>query len=161
MVIQPNIAHLFHNNRIMIEIRKGMYGLPQADRLAYIKLIDNLQKHGYVRAGLTPGLFKHTTRKTIFSLVVDDFGIKYSSLEDANHLIRSLVQQHYPITINWTGKIFLGINGTTTWAMLTLLSLAMLFVHCYNSYTSFQQPHSIHPSHVHDLIMVPRYNGQK
>ena len=106
-----NISHLFHNGRIMIESRKGMYGLPQAGRLAYIQLSDNLQKYGYVRAGLTSGLFKHhTTRKTIFSLVVvDDFGVKYSNLNDANHLISSL-QQHYPITIDWSGKIFLGTH---------------------------------------------------
>jgi hypothetical protein len=79
--------------------------------LAYLKLLlDNLQSHGYVKAGLTPGLFKHQTRKTIFSLVVDDFGVKYSNLNDANHLINSL-QQHYPITIDWTGKIFLGIHA--------------------------------------------------
>ena len=103
------IANLFHNDKILVEIRKGMYGLPQAGRLAYIKLIHNLKTHGYVRAGLTPGLFKFTTRKTIFSLVVDDFGIKYSSLDDAHHLIRSL-QQHYPIPTDWTGKIFLGMH---------------------------------------------------
>ena len=104
-----NIEHLFYKDRIMVEIQKGMYGLPQAGRLAYIKLLDNLATHGYVRAGLTPGLFKHKTRKTIFSLVVDDFGVKYSTLDDAHHLINSL-QQHYPITIDWTGKIFLGIH---------------------------------------------------
>jgi hypothetical protein len=104
-----NIEHLFYKDRIMVEIRKGMYGLPQAGRLAYLKLLDNLQSHGYVKAGLTPGLFKHQTRKTIFSLVVDDFGVKYANLDDANHLITSL-QQHYPITVDWTGKIFLGIH---------------------------------------------------
>ena len=104
-----NIAHLFHNDRIMVEIRKGMYGLPQAGRLAYLKLINNLATSGYVKAGLTPGLFKHTTRNTIFSLVVDDFGVKYSSLEDANHLIQAL-RQHYTVTTDFTGKLFLGMH---------------------------------------------------
>ena len=66
-------------------------------------------KTGYVKAGLMPGLFKHKTRSTIFSLVVDDFGVKYSSLEDATHLIQSL-RQHYTVTTDFTGKLFLGMH---------------------------------------------------
>jgi hypothetical protein len=67
-----NIAYLFHDDHIMVEIRKGMYGLLQAGQIAYLKLTANLATSGYVKAGLTPGLFKHKTRNTIFSLVVDD-----------------------------------------------------------------------------------------
>ena len=43
-----NLEHLFHNNRILCKINKGMYGLPQAGRLAYIKLVQHLRSHGYV-----------------------------------------------------------------------------------------------------------------
>jgi hypothetical protein len=33
-------------------------------------------------------LFKHSSRSTIFTLVVDDFGTKYKTLDDAEHLIK-------------------------------------------------------------------------
>ena len=108
-ILAHNLEHLFVNDRILTRINKGMYGLPQSGRLAYIQLIKHLQKHGYVRTGVTPGLFRHVTRKTIFSLVVDDFGIKYTKQEDAQHLIDTL-EKAYSITINWKGAIFLGLH---------------------------------------------------
>ena len=95
--------------RILCKINKGMYGLPHAGRFAYIKLIQHLQKHGYIRAGLTSGLFRHVTRNIIFSLVVDDFGIKYTNRDDAQHLIDTL-KKEYPITIDWDASIFLGMH---------------------------------------------------
>eukprot|EP00979_Chaetoceros_neogracilis_P016968 scaffold10166_cov289-Chaetoceros_neogracile.AAC.1 len=117
------IEDKFHNDKILVRINKGMYGLPQAGRLAYIELIKHLSEHGYVRAGLTPGLFKHVTRPTIFTLFVDDFGVKYNSKEDAMHLIQSL-ETKYNITIDWEGSTFLGmhlkwdyVNGTVELSM--------------------------------------------
>ena len=67
-----------------------MYGLPQSGRLAYISLIKHLQLHVYTHAGFTPGLFIHATRDTFFSLVVDDFGVKYTARNDALYLIDTL-----------------------------------------------------------------------
>jgi len=86
-----------------------MYGLLQAGRLAYIEHIKFLSEHGYVRAGLTPGLFNHVTRPTIFTLFVNDFGVKYNSKEDALHLIQTL-EKKYKITVDWEGALFLGIH---------------------------------------------------
>jgi hypothetical protein len=41
--------------------------------------------------------------------VVDDFGIKYSKLEDHQDLIQAL-KELYTITIDWTGHLFCGIS---------------------------------------------------
>ena len=106
---EHGIESMFQNNRILVRIDRGMYGLPQAGRLAYVQLIKHLKLHGYERAGFTPGLFKHKTRKTIFSLVVDDFGVKYTSMDDAMHLINAL-KERYQITSDFDGKIFLGLH---------------------------------------------------
>ena len=76
-----------------------MYGLPQAGRLAYMKLLKHLKKGGYVRAGITPGLFKHETRDIVFSLVVDDFGVRCTKKEDAQHLINHL-EKEFSCTID-------------------------------------------------------------
>ena len=45
----------------------------------------------------------------MFTLVVDDFAIKYTSNQDADHLISAL-QDLYEITIDWSGKHFIGIH---------------------------------------------------
>ena len=39
---ENQIEHLFINNKILVKICKGMYGLPQVGRLAYISLIIHL-----------------------------------------------------------------------------------------------------------------------
>ena len=70
-----------------MEIQKGMYGLPQAGKIANDKLNIHLEKFGYETAPITPGLWRHQTRPLKFSLVVDDFGIKYERQEDITHLL--------------------------------------------------------------------------
>lgn len=61
------------------EVRKGMYGLKQAARLAFDNLIKLLAPDGYYHVRESPGLWKDKTRSTVFTLCVDDFGIKYAS----------------------------------------------------------------------------------
>ena len=75
---------------IFLKVVKGMYGLPQAGLLAQQQLIKRLNKAGYYQSESSPGFWKHEWRPISFSLVVDDFGVKYTSLEDANHLIDTL-----------------------------------------------------------------------
>ena len=41
------------NGHVYAEVRKGMYGLPQAGRLAYEKLRIFLEPHGYVPCPVT------------------------------------------------------------------------------------------------------------
>jgi hypothetical protein len=97
------------DGRVMVEINKGMYGLPQAGRLAYDKLKTHLKPYGYTPAARTPGLWTHHTRRTVFTLCVNDFGIKYSSTEDAEHLIDA-IQTGYKTTIDWSGNLYCGIT---------------------------------------------------
>jgi hypothetical protein len=47
------LTDLTHNNNVYVEIMKGMYGLPQAGRLANDELIKHLATHGTTNA-LTP-----------------------------------------------------------------------------------------------------------
>ena len=80
----------FHNDYIYCQINKGMYGLPQAAILAYQQLCDHLRPAGYFPIPGSTGMFKHETRRTVFCLCVDDFGVKYFSHDDAMHLINTL-----------------------------------------------------------------------
>jgi hypothetical protein len=70
------------------EIRQGMYGLPQAGIIAQELLSKRLKQHGYSQSETTPGLWKHEWRPVWFSLVVDNFGVKYIGKEHAQHLLQ-------------------------------------------------------------------------
>ena len=72
---QYNLAGLIVNDHVLVEIRKGMYGLPQASIIAQERLNIYLTTSGYTPVRHTPGLYVHNTRNTTFTLVVDDFGI--------------------------------------------------------------------------------------
>ena len=67
-----------------------MYGLPQAGLLANNLLAKRLSKAGYYQCQFTPGLQRHVWRPVTFSLVVDDFGVKYKGDCHANNLINTL-----------------------------------------------------------------------
>ena len=81
-----------------MEICRGLYGLPQAGKIANVMLRNHLAKYGYYEVPHTPGLFKHFCRPIQFTLIVDDFGIKYTRKEDIDHLITAL-RNHYDIDI--------------------------------------------------------------
>jgi hypothetical protein len=98
-----------HNKHVYCRIDKGMYGLPQAGKLAHDKLKTHLKKFGYQPCRLTPGLWKHNTRNIQFTLVVDDFGVKYTHQQDAIHLIKAL-REIYDLHLDWTGKLYIGIT---------------------------------------------------
>jgi len=94
---------------VYVKIKKGMYGLKQAAILAYDHLKHNLGKFGYSPLTHTPNIWKHKTRRTLFCLCVDDFGVKYFSQDDANHLINAL-KSSYKMTVDWTGNNYCGLN---------------------------------------------------
>lgn len=83
---------LIKDGYVMSEISKGIYGLPQAGLLAQERLVRHLAKNGYHQAKNTPCLFSHEEKKIVFTLVVDDFGIKYQDKADAEHLLAVLRQ---------------------------------------------------------------------
>jgi hypothetical protein len=93
---------------IYVRAKWGMYGLPQSGLLANKLLEKRLNKHGYRQSKLVPGLWKHDTQPIQFTLVVDDFGIKYVSEEHANNLKWAL-DEHYKLTCDWTGTWYIGI----------------------------------------------------
>jgi hypothetical protein len=88
---------------IYCEIQKGMYGLPQAGIIAQQLLEERLEKDGYCQSKTTPGLWMHNTRPISFSLVVDDFGVKYVGKENAQHLLDT-VPKYYKCSCHWKGE---------------------------------------------------------
>eukprot|EP00956_Cyclotella_meneghiniana_P005705 scaffold7330_cov24-Cyclotella_meneghiniana.AAC.1 len=109
IIDQYNLNDKVKNGYVYMEIRRAMYGLPQAGVLANKLLKERLAKHGYYEVAHTPGLWKHISRPVSFTLVVDDFGIKYVGKEHAEHLLNAL-KEHYTLDIDWEGKLYCGIS---------------------------------------------------
>ena len=76
-----------HNSYVYVEVCKGMYGLPQEGIITQELL-------GYSQRKITPGFWTHKCHLMTFSLVVDDFSIRYVEKEHANHLIAVLEEDY-------------------------------------------------------------------
>jgi len=110
IIVEYNLREkVTSDGHVYVEIQKGMYGLPQAGILAQQLLEQRLNEHGYSQSKAVPGLWTHETRPISFTLVVDDFGVKYVGKENAMHLI-SILKQHYEISEDWTGSKYIGIT---------------------------------------------------
>ena len=94
---------------IYCEVKRSIFGLKQAAKLARDQLIKHLAPYGYYPTLQEPNIWAHKTKPTKFCLCVDDFGIKYFSKSDGEHLINAL-QTAYKITINKEGTDFCGLK---------------------------------------------------
>ena len=103
------LLRVHKNTACVIPIRRAVWGLPQAGILANKLLRKRLVPHGYYEFVSTPGLWRHATRPITFSLIVDNFGIKYTGKEHEDHLIKCL-KVKYKLTEVWTGNLYCGIT---------------------------------------------------
>ena len=78
--------------------------------MANDQLKQKLAPAGYYEVPHTPGLFTHVTRPVQFTLVVDNFGVKYVGKEHADHLIKTLKGHYDKISVDWEGKLYCGIT---------------------------------------------------
>jgi hypothetical protein len=89
-----------------------MYGLPQVGIIAQELLAKRLKEHGYNQSETTPRLWSHEWCSITFSLIVNDFRVKYIGEEHAQHLIQAVqkcyaclfkkkVERYCKLTIKW------------------------------------------------------------
>ena len=117
IVKRYDLERKVHKDKVYMQVNKGMYGLPQAGKLAHEKLIDKMTTYGYYPCNGTPGLWRHKWRPIMFTLVVDDFGVKYVGEKHAKHLVTALQQQYSQVVVNWSGDRYCGM--TLTWNYAT------------------------------------------
>jgi hypothetical protein len=103
-----NLNALAVDGWVYIEIPKGMYGLKQAGLLANQLLQTRLAPFGYCPERHTPGLWLHKTWPISFTLVVDDFAVKYVGKQNAEHLWNALLQT-YELTTDWKVTVYSGM----------------------------------------------------
>ena len=77
-----------------MRIGSRVYGLTSADQLSQDRLIAHLAKHAYLQDKHT-----HKSNGVAFSLVVDDFLVRYKTQEAVDHLTATL-RSLYTITVD-------------------------------------------------------------
>ena len=86
-----------------------MYVIPQSGLHVNDPLENILNKRGYRKTKLLPGLWKHNWRPVQFTVVVDDFGVKYVGKEHALQL-KQTIEDNYTVTSEWDGRRYIGIT---------------------------------------------------
>ena len=109
IIQQYNLKELSGNGLVYNENLRAMYGLKQAEKIAYDELVKYLKPFGYSFAKHTPGYWRHKTKPISFVLYVDDFAIKYTNENDLNHLLQAL-KTKYTITTDLTCRLYCVIS---------------------------------------------------
>ena len=134
-----NLRPFINDGVVIFEVVKSLYGLPHAGKISQDELIRHLATHGYHQT-TTPCLFRHDTNGIAFTLVVDDFGIKFRERAAAQHLIDTLLLR-YQITIKFDATKYLGLTlfaSTVPSATSVFPFLAM----CRKPFSVFLPPHT-------------------
>lgn len=114
----------------------GMYGLPHAGLIAQQILEERLAKHSYHQSEHTPGFWTHEWRPICFSLIVDNFGVKYDGREHAEHFL-TVPKKDYTVSDDWEGAKYAGaltLIGTTPTGRYVHMSMPG---YCHEALTRF------------------------
>jgi hypothetical protein len=99
-------------------------------------------------------LWSHEHRPVLFSLVVDDFGVKYVGKEHAQHLIDSL-SAFYELTVYWEATKYCGI--TLEWDYVNRTVDLSMPNYVAEALHHFQHPTPKHPIHAPSKWSPPNY----
>jgi hypothetical protein len=157
IVDKYNLSALAVDGWVYIEMRKGMYGLKQVGLLANQLLQTRLAPFGYYPAHHTPGLWLHKTRPIAFSLVVDDFVIKYVGKQHADHLRNALLQS-YKLTTDWEAKLYSGMS--LKWDYKNRTCDISMPGYVSNVLIKFQHDAPKQPQHTPSKYVTPVYGAK-
>jgi hypothetical protein len=134
-----------------------MYGLKQAGLLANQLLQTRLAPCGYYPARNTPGIWLHQTRPILFTLVVDDFAVKYVGKKNAEHLRNALLRT-YELTTDWTAMVYSGMN--LKWDYKNRTCDISMPGYVSNVLSKFQHDAPKHPQHTPSRYVTPIYGAK-
>jgi hypothetical protein len=152
-----NLNALAVDGWVYIEIRKGIYGLKQAGLLANQLLQTRLAPFGYYPARHNPGLWLHKTRPISFTLVVDDFAVKYVGKQHAEHLQNALLRT-YELTTDWTATVYSSM--TLKWDYNKRICDMSMPGNVSNVLRKFQHDSPKHPHHTPSWYVTLVYGAK-
>jgi hypothetical protein len=157
IVSKYNLTALAVDGWMYIEIRKGIYGLKQAGLLANQILQKRLEPFDYYPTRHTPGLWLHKTRPIAFSLIVDDFAVKYVGKHHVDHL-RDALLRSYELTTDWEGKVYSDMSFKWYYKYRTCGNSVPGYV--ANVLSKFQHDAPKHPQHAPSKYIAPVYSAK-
>jgi hypothetical protein len=116
-----------------------------------------MKPFGYHPARHVRGLWLHNTKPTAFSIVVDDFAVKYVTLADALHLRNALLRS-YEITMDWGGTVYSGI--TLKWDYDKRTCDISMPGYVNNVLNKFQHDNPKTPQHTPSKYVTPVYGAK-
>jgi hypothetical protein len=116
-----------------------------------------LAPFGYYSARHKPGLWLHKTRPIAFSLIVDDFAVKYVGKQHADHLRNALLQS-YELTTDWEEEVYSYMSLKWDYKNRTCnISMPGYVSHVLNK---FQHDAPKHPHHTPSKYVKPVYGAK-
>jgi hypothetical protein len=152
-----NLKALAVDGWVYIEIRKGMYELKQSGLLANQLLQKRVAPFGYYPARHTPGLWLHKSRPIAFSIIVDDFAIKYVGKQHADHLRNALLKSYY-LTTYWEEKVYSGMS--LKWDYKNRTCDIYMPGYVSNVLSKFQHDGPKHLQHTPSRYVMPVYGAK-
>jgi hypothetical protein len=152
-----NLNALAVDGWVYIEIRKGMYDLKQAGLLSNQLLQTRLAPFSYYPARHTTGLWLHKTRPISFTLVVDDFAVKYVRKQHAEHLRNALLRT-YELKTDWTATVYSSMTLKLDYYKRTCDISMPGYVS--NILSKFQYAAPKHPQHTPSWYVTPVYGAK-
>jgi hypothetical protein len=93
----------------------------------------------------------------MFTLVADNFGVKYVNQQDAQHLVNA-ISEHYTTTEDWTGTVYCGI--TLKWDYINHWVNLSLPGYVANALLRFRHPRPTRPAHALSHWHRPEYGAK-
>ena len=103
------MQNISKNEKVLIEVRKGMISLLQACRISHDELKESLKPCRYILIQKTPGLWHNPKTDVYFTLIINDFRLKYTSIKKLRHLIDAL-KTRFKIVEDWIGNLCCRVN---------------------------------------------------
>lgn len=97
------------DTKAYVEVTGCLYGMKQAGYIANKDIVEHLGNNGYTQHPNTPCLFKHESDDIEFTLITDDFGVRYGNKAAADRLL-SVMSRKYTMTHDWTGAKYAGFD---------------------------------------------------
>jgi hypothetical protein len=131
--------------------------LKQAGLLANQLLQNRLAPFGYYPTYHTPGLWLHRTLPISFTLVVDDFAVKYMGKQQAEH-IRDALLRTYELTTDWTATVYSGM--TLKWDYKSRTCEISMPGYVSKVLRKIQHDVPKHPQHTPSRYVTPVYGAK-
>jgi hypothetical protein len=105
----------------------------------------------------TTGIWLHKTKPIAFSLIVDDFAVKYVGKQHADHL-RDALLHSYELTTDWEGRVYSGM--TLKWDYKNRTCDMSMHGYIANFLSKFQHYTPKHPQHTPSRYVTPVYGAK-